>query len=63
MADMLPMFTTLNELDLCYKTIQRAYSNPMVKMIIHNMFVILVQKKNIKQADLTGDGTGWRNII
>jgi transposase len=59
MADMLPMFTTLNELDLCYKTIQRAYSNPMVKMIIHNMFVILVQKKNIKQADLTGDGTGY----
>lgn len=59
MADMLPMFKALNELDLCYKTIQRAYSNPMVKMIIHNMFILLVQKKNIKQADLTGDGTGY----
>ena len=63
MADMLPMFTTLNELDLSYKTIQRAYSNPLVKMIIHNMFIILVKRKNIQYADLTGDGTGYSLTI
>ena len=63
MADILPMFTTLNEVDLSYKTIQRTYSNPMVKMIIHNMFIILVKRKGIKQADLTGDGTGYSLTI
>ncbi|MBE3116026.1 ISNCY family transposase [Candidatus Bathyarchaeota archaeon] len=63
MADMLPMFTTLDGVDLCYKTIQRAYSNPVIKMTIHNMFIILVKSKGIKQADLTGDGTGYSLTI
>jgi transposase len=35
----------------------------MVRMIIHNMFIILVKKKGIKQADLTGDGTGYSLTI
>jgi transposase len=63
MADMLPMFKTLDGVDLCYKTIQRAYSNPVIKMTIHNMFIILVKSKGIKQADLTGDGTGYSLTI
>jgi hypothetical protein len=63
MADMLPIFNALNDVDLCYKTIQRSYSNPVVKMIIHNMFIILVQRKGITQADLTGDGTGYSLTI
>ena len=63
MADMLPMFTTLGDVDLSYKTIQRIYSTPMVKMTIHNMFIILVKSKGIKQADLTGDGTGYSLTI
>ena len=46
-----------------YKTIERAYSNPLVKMIIHNMFIILVKQKGILQADLTGDGTGYSLTI
>jgi hypothetical protein len=63
MADMLPIFNALNDVDLCYKTIQCAYSNPVVKMIIYNMFIILVQRKGITQADLTGDGTGYSLTI
>ena len=63
MADMLPIFNALDDVDLCYKTIQRSYSNPVVKMIIHNMFIILVQRKGITQADLTGDGTGYSLTI
>ena len=63
MADMLPLFNALNDVDLSYKTIQRSYSNPVVKMIIHNMFIILVQRKGITQADLTGDGTGYSLTI
>ncbi len=63
MASLLPMFTALSDVETSYKTIERAYSNPMVRMIIHNMFIILVKKKGIKQADLTGDGTGYSLTI
>jgi len=45
------------------QTIERAYSDPLVRMIIHNMFVILVKRKGIKQADLAGDGTGYSLTI
>jgi transposase len=58
-TNLLSMFTGLADVETSYKTIERAYSNPLVRMIIHNMFVILVKQKKIKQADLTGDGTGY----
>jgi len=45
MANLLPMFTTLNDVKTSYKTIQRAYSDPMVKLIIHNLFILLVKEK------------------
>ncbi len=46
-------------MDISYKTIERAYSDLLVRLIIHNMFFILVKRKGIKQAGLMGDGTGY----
>ena len=63
MANLLQLFSLFDDIDISYKTIERAYSDPMVKMTIHNMFVMLVKKKGIKQADLTGDGTGYSLTI
>ena len=63
MANLLPLFSLFDDVDISHKTIERAYSNPLVKMIIHNMFIILVKSKKIKQADLTGDGTGYSLTI
>lgn len=63
MANLLPLFSLFDDVDISYKTIERAYSDPLVRMIIHNMFVLLVKKKGIKQADLTGDGTGYSLTI
>ena len=63
MANLLPLFSLFDDVDISYKTIERAYSDPMVRLIIHNMFVILVKRKGIKQADLTGDGTGYSLTI
>jgi transposase len=63
MATLLPMFAAFKEVKTSYKTIERAYSNPLVRMIIHNMFIILVKKKCVKHADLTGDGTGYSLTI
>ena len=58
MANLLALFSLFDDVDISYKTIERAYSDPLVKLIIHNMLVILVKNKEIKQADLTDDGTG-----
>jgi transposase len=63
MANLLALFSLFDDIDISYKTIERAYSNPLVKLIIHNMFIILVQRKGISQADLTGDGTGYSLTI
>jgi transposase len=63
MANLLPLFSLFDDVDISYKTVERAYSDPLVRLIIHNMFVILVKRKGIKQADLTGDGTGYSLTI
>jgi transposase len=59
MANLMPMFTALNDIKTSYKTIQRAYSNTIVKMIIHNLFILLVKEKKIKHPHTSGDGTGY----
>lgn len=60
MVNLLPLFASpVNNAEVSYKTIERAYSDPQVRMIIHNMFIILVQKKGINQPDAAGDGTGY----
>lgn len=63
MADLMPMFAFLEEVETSYKTIQRAYSDPMVRLIIHNMFILLVKEKGIKHPHATGDGTGYSLTI
>ena len=63
MANLLPLFSLFDDVDISYKTVERAYSDPLVRLIIHNMFVILVKRKGITQADLTGDGTGYSLTI
>jgi len=48
MANFLAFFSMLTEIDISYKTVERAYSDPIVQMIIHNMFIILVKKKRMR---------------
>src|SRR5208283_3444486 len=63
MANLLPLFSLFDDVDISYKTVERAYSDPLVRMIIHNMFVVLVKNKGIKRPDTTGDGTGYSLTI
>ena len=63
MANFLMFFTVLSGIDTSYKTVERIYSDPIVRMTIHNMYAILVKKKGIEDADLTGDGTGYSLTI
>jgi transposase len=63
MGNLLALFSLFDDVDISYKTIEHAYSDPLVKLIIHNMLVILVKNKEIKQVNLIGDGTGYSLTI
>jgi len=63
MANLLSFFSMLTGIDTSYKTIERSYSDPLVKMTIHNMFIILTKSKGIENPDLSGDGTGYSLTI
>lgn len=63
MSNLLMFFTLLTGIDISYKTIERAYSDELVRMTIHNMFVIVTKRKGIDNADISGDGTGYSLTI
>jgi len=46
-------------IDISYKTVERLYSDELVMMALHNLHVLLLKKKGIKESDATGDGTGY----
>ena len=59
MANFISVFSPISEISVSYKTIERLYSDSLVMLIIHNMFVVTVRRKGITHADITGDGTGY----
>lgn len=59
MANFLAFFTALTGIDLSYKSVERVYSDELARLVIHNMYVILLRRKGIKAADTSGDGTGY----
>lgn len=61
MSEFLFFFTLMTGDPVCYKTIERAYSNPLVQMILHNMLAIMDKEKGIvaKGVSSSGDGTGY----
>jgi len=62
-ARLLPLFGKLRGVSTTYKTVERLYSNPLISMVLHNMFVIMIKKKGIKHVDISGDGTGYSLTI
>ena len=51
-------FQPLFGVDVSYKYIERLYSDPEVKLALHNLFVLLLKDEGIS-GDLAGDGTGY----
>lgn len=58
MSAMLVVFSLLSDLDVSYKTIERLYSDEEVKLVLHNLRVLMLRKKGVKDAECSGDGTG-----
>lgn len=59
MSLMLAVFAWLNDVDICYKTIERKYSDSLVRLAIYNLHVLLLRKRGIESVELSGDGTGY----
>ncbi|MGC8563113.1 MAG: ISNCY-like element ISFac3 family transposase [Thermoplasmata archaeon] len=58
-ADMLDIFSMLSGIDVSYKTVERLYSDDEVIIAIHNLHVLILKRKGVKNSDATGDGTGY----
>jgi len=56
--DALECFQPLFGVDVSYKYIERLYSDPEVKLALHNLFVLLLKNEE-GSGDLAGDGTGY----
>ncbi len=44
---------------ISYKTVERLYSDPLVIMILNNIFIETLRKKEMGKCDAAGDGTGY----
>ena len=45
--------------DISYKTVERLYSDPLVIMILNNLFMNPLKRKGVASVDASGDGTGY----
>lgn len=63
MASMLAIFSVLSDIDVSYKTVERFYSDEEVLMGLHNLHILILKKKGVKSADISGDGTGYSLTI
>ena len=58
MSSMFIIFSLLSGIDVSYKTVERFYSDPEVIIVLHNLHILLLKKKNVKEVNGSGDGTG-----
>ena len=59
MACFLKFFSTFTGIETSYKTVERLYSDPIIMMTVHNVLKVTVKRKDIKHANISGDGTGY----
>lgn len=59
MAGMIAIFSLLTGVDISYKSVERLYSDQEVILALHNLHILILRKKGIKEADTGGDGTGY----
>jgi len=58
MEAILSLLGPVFDVNVSYKTIERLYSDEEVKMVLHNLFLLLLEKSDIS-GDCSGDGTGY----
>ncbi len=59
MAGLMSLFGAFCGIDVSYKTIERLYSDELVRVTLHNMFILTIKRKCAKKIDTSGDATGY----
>jgi transposase len=62
-ANILDLFSMLNGTDISYKTVERLYSDDKIILCLHNLFILTLNKRGIKNIDVCGDATGYSLTI
>lgn len=63
MCCMLALFSLLSGVDISYKTVERLYSDDIVILVLHNLHVLVLRRKGVKNVNGSGDGTGYSLTI
>ena len=63
MAYMTELFSVITGINKSYKTIERLYSDKEVELALFNLWILLLNKKNVKDVDSCGDATGFGLFI
>jgi len=62
-ANLLDLFSMLSGTDISYKTVERLYSDDKVMLGLHNLFILTLNKRGIKNIEACGDATGYSLTI
>lgn len=62
-ANLLDLFSMLNEIDISYKTVERLYSDEKLILALHNLLILSLKKRGISKIDCCGDATGYSLTI
>ena len=58
-SNMLELFAYLQGIEISYKTIERLYDDERIQIVLFNLNSLIRKKLNIRNVDVTGDGTGF----
>jgi len=62
-ANLIDLFSIVAGTDISYKTVERLYSDDKVILGLHNLFILALNKRGIKNIDACGDATGYSLTI
>jgi len=62
-ANLLDLFSMMGGTDISYKTVERLYSDDKILLGLHNLFILTLNKRGIKNIDACGDATGYSLTI
>ena len=62
-ANLLDLFSIVAGTDISYKTVERLYSDDKIILGLHNLFILTLNKRGIKNIDVCGDATGYSLTI
>ncbi len=52
-------FSLLSGIEVSYKSVERLYSDPEVEVALLNLHTLMMKRRGLRVADVSGDGTGY----